>query len=237
MTYKNLLNFFRPFRRLEKKIDRLSLSLARLERKNYQQITNYMELRRILDGPARLPPLRQHAITPDMVFFLMEQFDKYKPKNVLEFGSGVSSLIMARYVVSNEATGTSVESELVHLNKTQHLLKSWGLENTLTVVHADLVEQPTLFYEKSSILGDQFDFVFLDGPQSGRYGKEVRGGLFPLFCDKLAKNCVIVLDDYKRRGERRVVANWLKAGWVDIIEENTFIEKHAAVLRYTGKPG
>ena len=91
--------------------------------------------------------------------------------------------------------------------------------------------QKVIFYDRSALEKHfGFDFVFLDGPPQ-KLGITVRGGLLPLFRPLLSPGCIIVLDDYYRAGEREVVANWLKAGLVEVIEENEFIEKHAAVLR------
>ena len=49
---------------VSKKFSSLGREVKNYERTNYQQLTTYMELRRIFDNPAPMPALRGYAISP-----------------------------------------------------------------------------------------------------------------------------------------------------------------------------
>lgn len=212
------------------------LSLKVHETNIYRQLTAYMELRRILDGELSIPPLRGFAISPDFALYMMEILNRYKPKAILEFGSGFSSLVLSRYAAAGSATVLSLDHERDYGEKTTQLLRNWGYDGVHTLVLADVVEQghgagTALFYDRAALpSGRTFDFVLLDGPPQA-FGLTVRGGMLPLFRDVLDDGCILLLDDYYRPGERSVVADWVRDGWVEIIEENKSVEKHSAVLR------
>lgn len=206
------------------------------ERNNYQQLTQYMELRRLLNNDVVMPPLRGYAISPDLVLYLLSLLERFKPQSIIEFGSGFSSVVFSRYAQSNGAKVVSVDHEPFFSKKSQALVDAWGYADQFNLITADVIEQEAdgmnvLFYDRSAV--DKhfgFDFVFLDGPPQA-LGLTVRGGLLPLFRPLLVSGCIIVLDDYYRPGEREFVASWLESGLVELVEENEFIEKQAVILR------
>lgn len=232
---------------LDSKIDRLervmnsklsetNRQIKNHERTNYQQLTQYMELRRVFDNDQVMPPLRGYAISPDLVFYLLSLLDRFKPRSILEFGSGFSSVVFSRYAHSEGAKVVSVDHEPYFSKKSEAYVNEWGYDDHFNLIIADVKEQEVngtnvFFYDRSPVEKHSgFDFVFLDGPPQ-KLGLKVRGGLLPLFRPLLSPGCIIVLDDYYRPGEREFVDNWLKTGLVELIEKNESIEKHAVLLR------
>lgn len=221
---------------LNRRVSDIKREVRNVERTNYQQLTTYLELRRVFDSAETMPPLRGYAISPDLVFYLLDLLDRYSPKSIAEFGSGFSSVVFSRYADANNASVTSFDHEPFFAKKSAENVKKWGYEKSFELITTEVIEQSVdgqkvMFYDhKAAPAQRQYDFVFLDGPPQ-KLGLTVRGGLLPLFRPQLAPGCIIVLDDYYRPGEREIVKNWLESGYVELIEENEFIEKHAAVVR------
>lgn len=241
----DLLDEFRRlnerFDAIDKRLDRLSTEMRIIEKRNYLQLTAHDALLARLSGNAKtIPPLRGFAISPDTALFLLDLLEEHRPTSILELGSGFSSVIFAHYAKEAGARFVSIDSDPKFAANTAALVQRWGLADTFNLVISEIVEQrdgndSRPYYDPASINPDaRFDFVFVDGP-AGKYGPTARQGLFPFFERFLNPGCLIVCDDYSRPGERQTVANWIDAKAVDLLEENKIVEKHAAVLRYTGR--
>ena len=74
-------DFDDTLRRFEKKI-------KLIERNNFQQMQMYHELDKMLGEHLPIPPLRGYALSPDSCIELYQLLNHYRPKNILEFGSG-----------------------------------------------------------------------------------------------------------------------------------------------------
>jgi hypothetical protein len=76
------------------------------------------------------------------------------------------------------------------------------------VLHAPLKAYAGFhWYEMAAdLLPDDIDLVICDGPPGNTPGG--RFGLMPVVGPRLARQCVILLDDTHRRSERRLIAFW-----------------------------
>lgn len=226
--------------RMEAKLDQISKGLeaipsqiASAEQLNYQQITRYLELRHRLQGSMPLPPLRGWSASPDLMVLLIELLEQYRPKSILELGSGASSIATARYASKTGAALLSIDHEEKFAEKTRDTIEKWGFSEALELRIASIIDNDgCLFYDKKVISSSRrsFDFVFLDGPPN-KIQEKIRGNLLPLFSDLLQPGCLILLDDYYRKSEREVVRHWISEGLVELIEEYNRLEKKAALVR------
>lgn len=140
------------------------------------------------------------------------------PRQVLEFGSGLSTLVMAM-TLNKLGSGRllSIDESQRFASRTRGWLEEEGLALRAGVEHCPVGMQhlhgsDVHCYELGSAMDevDGLDLVFVDGPNSmpliGHPG--ARFGTLPLIRDHLAPGAWILLDDARRRSERRVAARW-----------------------------
>ncbi|WP_372367036.1 O-methyltransferase [Candidatus Uabimicrobium sp. HlEnr_7] len=213
----------------------LSEHITRVERNLYRQLIFHQDLKEKLGYS--IANTRGWCISPDIGIFLLDLLDQYSPKSILELGCGASSLVIGSYCIKNSGQLLSLEHQISHLQHVQAMIEEKKYSQVVTLVHSELEKQKSLysspFYSPKALtqhVSNRFDFVFIDGPPK-QHGEQIRGNFLPLYQEFLQSNCIIVLDDYVRQGERQFVKKWLELGYVEIVEENTILEKHAVVLK------
>ncbi len=155
---------------------------------------------------------------------LWEKIKSLAAKNILEFGSGVSSIRMAR--AFPETNIVSIDHDLKYYRKTHTLKRKYCPGSNLNILFSPLRYQWSsgslfLSYAKNKFSGI-FDCVIIDGPQSWLTlrGREVC--LYKVY-ENLRIGAVVVLDDYSREEEKTVLKNWLLtypgSFRVDVVEE------------------
>jgi len=226
---------------VDRRMKHIARDLRQLDRRLYQQVVSYIDLRLRAGLEVPIPPLRGHAISPDTAIFMDDLLKILRPSEILELGSGFSSALLARHCMKYGGKLTSVDHVQQFGSLAAGYVSAWGAQSCFELIIADVIEQPlengehVLFYDLGPVAekGVKFDFVFLDGPPK-YVAEKVRGGFLPLFKDVLSPGCTILVDDYYRPGEMEMVAAWVADGLVEIVEENTAVEKHAAVLKFVG---
>lgn len=130
-----------------------------------------------------------------------------KPKVLVEFGSGESTVVLARYAKATGAYVLSLEHSQRWLRRTQQLLSRERLRGVVDVRHAPLQQTeagPTYRAE----LPDGIDFALIDGPSEGDGG---RGATFTQLAPHLDPTAVVWLDDADRADERKAIQQWENA--------------------------
>jgi hypothetical protein len=142
-------------------------------------------------------------------------------RRVLEFGSGVSTILLARLASVNQLNNLqiiSVDDNSQWLDVVRQMLTSEGLEPYVRLAYAPLTDGPLgihglKWYDVGSLeqaVSDiQFDMVIVDGPAA--YRPELRYARYPavpFVVGKLAKAFSLYLDDTDRRGEREIMRLW-----------------------------
>ncbi len=161
------------------------------------------------------------SLTPSTLNFLEQQIQILKPKLVLEFGSGVSTACVARYMKDlhgdpNRVYAISIEQELSFIERTSELLEALQLGNNVRIVHSPLRQQTiedvrTTCYDLSgdsvrAVLMDiRPDFVVIDGPAAE---PGARFGTLPLIRSFLSPGAWFFLDDALRDAELKVAQLW-----------------------------
>tara|TARA_X000000368_G_C22947314_1_gene674977 strand:- start:404 stop:1111 length:708 start_codon:yes stop_codon:yes gene_type:complete len=108
----------------------------------------------------------KHEFQSYKLWELKKYLEIYKPSNVLEFGSGSSTLIFAKYTLSNNCGLTSCDESEHWIENTKKLLGD-NLHSNISIMHAERKfgfdnEITTVNYDMT--LQDSFDFVLVDGP-------------------------------------------------------------------------
>jgi hypothetical protein len=179
------------------------------------------------------PELAQHfhgfkwdgfSLRPETLEWLARFLEKRKPRTVLEFGSGYSTLVQC--AVLQRLHGPegfrllSFEQDARYLQGTEKRLRALPGSASCRVIHVPLVPdtvagQATLFYEISAHVMEHLEwlgrveFVFIDGPYAEgpcRYRTlhAVRG--------HLAQRAYFALDDGLRQKELFVGSLWEREG-------------------------
>lgn len=196
---------------------------------HYRQSEYFAQLINLMDFQAGIPGLRSWAASADVLLTLANISQKIKPKVILDLGSGVSTLVLAKS--SPGAKVFSIDHLPEFASKTRSLLADHQITNVDLRV-APLSPHPTGsdWYDRSALLDiDQIDLLFIDGPP-GSKDEKARHPVLAQCLSKLSPKAVIVIDDAAREGERALAEMFLQAlpGY-----ELEFLnhEKGTAVLR------
>jgi predicted O-methyltransferase YrrM len=190
-----------------KQMDHVPYLSAELSRRYAQLIPD--------DRPMPVLGANWAATAPTILFIVDEILGDAGRRNILECGSGASTL-WAAAALRHRGAGhvVTLEADASFGAETRARLAEHGLESWATVVDAPLVDttieghgqQP--WYDLSN-LGDldEVDLLFVDGPP-GLTAELARYPAVPKLLERLRVGALVVLDDTDRRDERRIVRLW-----------------------------
>jgi predicted O-methyltransferase YrrM len=152
----------------------------------------------------------------DTLRWLWHRLQKLRPRVIVEFGSGISTLLFATYAqqAKQPVVFISIEGELSWLEKTRSALAQCRLEDNVKFFHAtiaSLSHDAGATYavaedDWATLLNDRsIDFVLIDGPPSAVGRTQV----FSLVAARLSVGANLFLDDAFRPGEQAAIKNWL----------------------------
>jgi hypothetical protein len=170
-------------------------------------------------------PLSDWAMRPSAIALMVDEIRGGR-REVVELGSGVSTVVLARAARELGARIVSVEHDPAWAEEIRRLLRRERLD-VATVVDAPLAaldtaalavpSDPTLrapraWYELAAVLGacpDLIELLVVDGPPAAQEPDVlIRAPALPALRDRLAEECTIVLDDVSRPAERRTAELW-----------------------------
>ena len=161
-----------------------------------------------------LPNLGSWKADTGLLALVAEHILAAKPKLVVEFGTGASSLIIARALqMAGGGTLISFEQHAEFVDATRQWLADYGLEADLRAVPLRPSPPPWsgLWYDHGQLPGG-IDLMLIDGPPWTIH-PFTRGAAATLF-GQVAPGGAIMLDDAARPGERLVARRWRK-DWPD----------------------
>jgi hypothetical protein len=171
----------------------------------------------LLDGSA---PWSSGTMRPAGLAALLDDINLNDRRRVLECGSGLSTLILARCLHERGGRLVALEHDPHWASSVASELKRQGLQGTAEVVEAPLEStrrsldgSPWYSEERTATalqrLGDQVDLLVVDGPPAFHAGTELsRYPALPTLLGALTRDCTVVLDDAHREGERQIVDLW-----------------------------
>ena len=175
-----------------------------------------LEARATLMAIVADPSLFEHGTTysarPDLLLEVVRTVRALSPKCVVEFGAGLSTLAVARCLVDQGADGRliSFEHDADYLEHVRKELTARGLLDRVTLVHAPLQEEDgRTWYDRSVVAShlESVDLAIVDGPPRA-LGELSREPALVAIAPHLTDSGVVLLDDAKRPGERRVLRRW-----------------------------
>lgn len=160
---------------------------------------------------AQVPPDGGWVAGADFLLLLARQVLTQRPALVVEFGSGVSTVIIGRCLQLNGGGRLlSFDHDPGFAELTRRRLKRAGVAGEVRAapLRPGLGGFGGSWYDHGE-LPDGIDLLVIDGPPAWREEQaESRGSAAPAAFDKLAAGAVILLDDANRPGERRIAERW-----------------------------
>lgn len=162
---------------------------------------------------APMPTAGGWALNATDLLAVIDLVDRYKPRLIVELGSGASSIWLGYAVKAQSGRVVSIEHDATYASETRGQLARHGLEGPVEVRDAPLSDvglpdHVTPWYDPDAF-GDlmEIDLLIVDGPP-GRTGPLARYPAIPILRPRLAKNGLLALDDAHRDDERRVLERW-----------------------------
>ncbi|MCW2524626.1 MAG: hypothetical protein JWO63_2961 [Frankiales bacterium] len=146
--------------------------------------------------------------------------------SIVECGSGVSTVVLARLLRQRAIAGTVValEHDPDWARLVNQLLADEGLSAFGRVVHAPLEGEPT-WYSLSSLteLPETIDLLIVDGPPADQPGNgQRRAPALTTLQPRLSETAVVYLDDIDRPGEQSVLEAWhANTNWTFTVDAAT----------------
>jgi predicted O-methyltransferase YrrM len=156
-----------------------------------------------------LPNWNNWSMPPDTLAFVIDHIKAEKPKNIVEFGSGISTIVIASLIKDYGGMLTSYEHDEAYAKVQQTNLSKRDLSNWVDLQIASIgseLHQPFSlpWYEipKLEELND-IDLVLIDGPLRS-FGAEVRFPGADLLIPRLRPGGLVIFDDADRNGEQNI---------------------------------
>lgn len=242
----------------EEKISKLENSSKTSVENSMRQLEACIRLQHYLGDDTILPDMHKWPISPDFGVLLINLIEQNAYDGIIEFGSGTSSLIVAKALERAARRQDSQEVSLLtfdHLDeyagKTRKLIAQSGLQRYANVVLApleswqDKEDEPFAYYSCGEAIRNYRQqmgelmrriLVIVDGPPSA-VGKHARYPALPQVLAACGETDGVdfLMDDYLRQDEQEIVKRWMalldeKKIKYQHIEFN-HLEKKACLLR------
>jgi predicted O-methyltransferase YrrM len=194
----------------DRDVRRIAKDSEMSSRENYRQSEFYSQLLRLLDLSAPIPATRSWAASPDVLLTLLQFAKQSNPKTILDLGSGMSTLVLAKSAPA--AKVISIDNSAEFAQKTQEMLSLHGVSNAEVRVapltaHTSGVD----WYDLSKIADlSDIDLLFIDGPPGSKNDRARHPALAECLL-KLSHRAIIVIDDAARDGEKDLAQEFAKA--------------------------
>jgi hypothetical protein len=137
----------------------------------------------------------KHDFQSYKLWCLEQLLKKYRPKKIVEFGSGSSTMVFSEYAKNNQASILSVDENQGWADNTRNLIK--GDQSHVQIVAKTKIFKPgtpeEIKYEMDGTVGD-FDFAFIDGPSLELDGQKKKNAVNSNIFDFSKKPDIIVVD-------------------------------------------
>lgn len=152
-----------------------------------------------------------HART---LLFLLQQ---YKPRRILELGSGSSTVLIAKALLKMGHPADlhiAVDHDERYLILTRELARLNGVEHLIRFEHCLLEPRSEWAHPWYSRMAEvaadaKFDLLLVDGPPAYESGKDrAREPALDVLAESLAPKAIVLLDDANRPGETAIAEAW-----------------------------
>lgn len=159
-------------------------------------------------------PFTEHwTAATDFLEYLVNQTLESVPGLILECGSGLSTLMLARCCeINRKGEVLSLENGAEFARATRQYLETYGLDTVARIIDAPLNtlninENDYQWYQLPDLENQSIEMLVVDGPP-GFIQPLSRYPALPLLYDKLADGCLVLMDDAARSDEQEIAAMW-----------------------------
>ena len=194
----------------ERDVRRIAKAQKEASWEHYRQSEFYSQLLRLLDLDAPIPSTRSWAASPDVLLTLLHHAKQSNPKTILDLGSGMSTLVLAKSAPA--AKVFSIDNSSEYAGKTKEMLSLHKVINAEVRVapltaHASGVD----WYDVSQLADiSDIDLLFIDGPPGSKNDRARHPALYECL-SKLSPRAIVVIDDAGRDGEKDLAHEFAKA--------------------------
>ena len=175
----------------------------------YRQLEAFHQLISLLKFTAPIPPTRGWVASPDLLLAMTDIIRTHKPRLVVELGSGVSTLVIAK---AGAKKLISIDNSDEFAAKTRTLLKEHGVRGVEVRVAPLIPHASGVDWYDTSKLGNikGIDLLFIDGPP-GSNSRDARKPALQELLERMSPRDVIIMDDVNRPAERELAEAFAKA--------------------------
>jgi len=203
-----------------------------------RQTQALLNLRDLVEVRSAVPPMGGWAASPDLLAYCVDALVRRKPTLIVECGSGTSTLYLALAAEQHglDTKIVSLEHQASFADATRAMLERHGVAHRVEVRLAPLEPSsvpghPTPWYAESAVVDlRDIGMLLVDGPPTAT-GLQARYPAVPVLVDRLAPNCLIVMDDLIREADHQTAKAWadlLPDFDLSVIRE---FDKHVGILR------
>lgn len=194
----------------ERDVRRIAKAQSDAAWQHYRQSEFYAQLLRLLNLSAPIPSTRSWAASPDVLLTLLELSQSSTPARILDLGSGMSTLVLAKS--APQATIISIDNSAEFAGKTKKLLETHGVTNVdLRVAPLTPHRSGVEWYDLSKFEDiSHIDLLFVDGPPGSKNPKARHPAIAECVA-KLNPRAIVVIDDAGRDGEKDMAHEFAKA--------------------------
>ncbi|MFZ4124056.1 MAG: O-methyltransferase [Candidatus Planktophila sp.] len=176
---------------------------------SYRQGEALQQLFALLKFDVAIPPTRSWAASPDLLLTIAELVRTHKPRLVVELGSGVSTLIVAK---AGGRKVISIDNSEEFAAKTRDMLKVHKVRGVEVRVAALKPHKSGVDWYDTTKLSSltKIDMLIIDGPP-GSKNPDARKPALTELIKKLSPKAIVIIDDVKRTGERDLAEAFAKA--------------------------
>jgi hypothetical protein len=203
--------------------DLIGLEISRTKNKNkIEDIYAYLLIQDLVKFPeyfaTTTSSLRFHTLA-----VILNDITINQRKNIIEFGSGISTLAIANLIKKNnlECDFISVEDNKEWFNYISSFLSRNNLQKNVKIIYvplekSNLALENNLWYSTQSLKDNiktnlKFDLAIIDGPSAWKTEIQLsRFPAVPYLINILAEEFSIYLDDTDRNGENEIIKLWQK---------------------------
>lgn len=199
---------------IDRKFSKFSDTIQKMLWNETRQIESIAQLFSRHSFRSVMPPSGRWAMDARSLLHLLEIVRTTKPHNIVELGSGTSTVWLGYEAESHGLQVTSIDHLEEFAAQTRNYLSKHALATFTKVYTMPLSEIQTEEDKRSwydldlSKLPSTIDLLLVDGPP-GSVGRYSRFPAVPELWDRLSPNATIILDDSTRPDEEEILESWL----------------------------
>ncbi len=166
-------------------------------------------------------PFNGGALRPMCMAYILNEIIINQRKFILEFGAGLSTIMMARLIKKNKLDTKiiTVEHNVKWATIIKEYLENENLLQFVNIIKTDLKEIETSlgnvnWYDynliKKTIGDEKFDLIIVDGPPANT--EKIKYSRFPALVNltnNFAEDFCLILDDANRKGEQDIIKSFI----------------------------